>query len=67
MGDEIIASVASSLLDPDYVCAHVLPLCSEKDFEVSHAEQYVNELLERKPKEIKDNNYINNLYWSIKG
>ena len=66
MGDAVIDSIFSSIISPDYLCENALNACSEKSFTVSHAEEYANDVLETKPKDIQDNNYLNSLYNRIR-
>ena len=58
----LIESLTSAILDPEYFCENTLVLCHDGDFQMFHAEDYTNKLLNTKPQNIKKNNFLNDLY-----
>lgn len=42
-------------------------MCKQGNYKYYHAEAYANEILKDKPEAMKSNDYLNNLYASIKG
>lgn len=63
----IMNAVTYSFLDKQYFCEHYFQICSSTKIHKVIAEDQVAELLATKPVSIQDNNYVNNLYESIKG
>ena len=59
MAPYVIKNLAKNIFFPAYVCEEVIPICQTELFETSTAEEYVNELLQNKPKAAYDNDYIN--------
>jgi len=53
-------------LDPVYFCTNIVYLCPHSAFDYYHAEAYANELVEGKPKFLKENNYLDSIYAKIR-
>jgi sphingomyelin phosphodiesterase len=66
MGDIIIPVLSQSIFSPDYFCGEFLGYCTDENYYVFYAEDWVNQLLKTKPAAIKDNNYVNKIYDQIK-
>ena len=58
-------AISQAFLDPEYFCENTVVLCHDGDYDLFHAEEYVNKLLESKPAIIKENRFLNDLYESI--
>jgi hypothetical protein len=66
MGDIIIPVLADFLLSPDYMCNRALQVCNDVTFEVLDEKEYVDRVLSTKPENLANNDFIDNLYSSIK-
>lgn len=66
MGDIIVPVLANFLLSPDYICSRILQQCSPAFKELDQNE-FVTRILSDKPDHIKTNDYVDNLYKTIKG
>lgn len=67
MQEPIWIGVFETLLNPDYNCEIMLDLCSVKSFKKVSAADQVSKLMSEKPAQAQTNDYLNNLYESIKG
>ena len=65
MGDVIVPVLANFLLSPDYVCSRILTMCDPVYKELSQ-DDFVTRVLSDKPNHIKDNDFVDKLYQSIK-
>lgn len=62
MGDIIVPVLAESVFSPDYFCGEFLGYCTDVNYYVFYAEDWVEQLLTTKPAIIQDNNYLNKIY-----
>jgi hypothetical protein len=53
------------MLDKKYICGNVFPSCREPDYIELNTDEYIGRVLSTKPDQIKDNNFIDNLYKTI--
>ncbi len=67
MTDIIGPVLYHSVFEPEFFCAQYLGYCSSSDYKKFAADDFVEKRLATKPKEIQNDDYINNLYKSIKG
>ncbi len=65
MGDIVIESLTDGVLNPDYFCSSVLGYCASNEYNVTYAEDWVDELLETKPAFLANNDYVNKIYDKI--
>lgn len=65
MGEIIVPVLAESIFSPDYFCGEFLGYCSTSNYYVFYSEDWVDQLLQTKPEQIKDNNYLNSVYDKI--
>jgi len=65
MGDIIIPVLTNFLLGPDYFCARALGLCTSPKFTIEKVDDYVDRVLAGKPAELKNDDYLNNIYAKI--
>jgi hypothetical protein len=49
-------------LDPEYFCENTIVMCHDGDYNMYHAEEYVNRVLATKPAFLKDNYFLNDIY-----
>jgi hypothetical protein len=63
----VIDSMSFSLMDPKFFCEVYFGICTHSRIEKIVAEDAVSQLLADKPASIANNDYLNNLYESIKG
>ena len=66
MGDIIVPVLAKFLLSPDYICSRVLGYCDPVYKELSQ-DDFVQRVLADKPEHLKSNDFVDNLYSSLKG
>lgn len=50
---------------PDYFCEEVLEICPRGDYKELNMNDFINSILEDKPYNVKDDDYINSLYKDI--
>ena len=67
MGKVVVPQVFKGLLSGDSVCANIMPFCKNPTYRHLNTTEYVQRLLQDKPTEIQDDNYINNLYDQVRG
>jgi hypothetical protein len=66
MGDIIVPVLTNFLLSSDYVCSRILHYCNKEYVELNETD-YVTRVLSDKPEYLKTNDFVDNLYKSIKG
>ncbi len=49
LGGPLLDAFAKAFLDPEYFCANTIVMCNPENFQIYHAEDYVNKMLESKP------------------
>jgi hypothetical protein len=64
-GDLVIPLLLDADFSADYFCAYKLNICKSPTFTTHKPQDYVDRLLNSKPANLKNNNYVNTLYKSI--
>lgn len=65
MAIPLLDAVSKAVLDPEYFCENTLIMCHDGDYQMFHAEDYINKMLAAKPAFLKENNHLNKQYASI--
>ena len=65
MASPLIYAITQAMLDPEYFCENTLVLCHDGDYQMYHAEEFINRVSKAKPANTKKNDYLNKLYNSI--
>ncbi len=60
MVNPLINALVNATLDPEYFCENVLVLCHDGDYQMFHAEDYINKQLSAK--KTTDSKMVNNEY-----
>jgi hypothetical protein len=62
MGGPLLDAFTNAFLKPEDFCENTIIMCHDGDYQMYHAEDFVNRVLATKPTFIKDNYFLNNLY-----
>jgi len=65
MASPLIDAFTNAILDPEYFCENTVILCHDGDYQMYHAEEFVNRQYKSKPLAIKNNDFLNQLYFKI--
>lgn len=65
MANPFFDAMTQAMLDPEYFCENTLVLCHDGDYEIYHAEAFINNQTKNKPAITKNNDYLNKLYNKI--
>ncbi len=65
MGDIIVEVLTQSVFSPDYFCGEFLGYCTNDNYYVFYAEDWVDQLLKTKPESLLANDYVNKIYDKI--
>ncbi len=65
MAIPLLDALTKAVLDPEYFCENTLIMCHDGDYQMFHAEDYINKMLATKPAFLKENNHLNKQYASI--
>lgn len=66
MGDILLPVVADTVLGSDFFCSQVLGVCDSPHYQYFPSEDFVKSILNRKPKALTANDYLNKLYAKMK-
>lgn len=66
MGDILLPVLADTVLGSDFFCAQVLGVCDSPHYQFLPSEDYVKKILNKKPKSLTSNDYLNKLYSKMK-
>lgn len=67
MGNIVVPVFADSIFSSDFVCAYTLKVCDSPTYTTYDVKDYVKRVIDGKPDVIKNNDYVDKLYDSIKG
>ena len=62
MGGPLLDAFTQAFLDPEYFCENTIVMCHDGDYNMYHAEEYVNRVLATKPAFLQDNYFLNDIY-----
>ena len=65
MAESLMPSIESGIFSPQRICDEHFGFCSSPQITELSSESYVNKRLSSKPENIKDNQFVNNLYAKI--
>jgi hypothetical protein len=63
LGNTVITNLVDFTLSPGFVCENMLPTCiGEREYKLLDENDYIRKMLRDKPLEIRNDDYIDNLY-----
>ena len=66
MGNILLPVVADTVLGADFFCAEFLGVCDSPHYTYFPSDDFVKEILSKKPKTLEANDYLNKLYTKMK-
>jgi hypothetical protein len=63
LGYTVLSNIVNFSLSPEFVCENLLPTCvGEREYRLLDENDYIRRMLLDKPLEIRNDDYIDNLY-----